>query len=71
MGKSFSLKSSSNDPSPAPFKFIGSTEPFFVSILGFDGVLTRSFLPVELVKFKLYDKTIYQLVHLYDKHQFL
>lgn len=37
MGKSFSLKSSSNDPSPAPFKFIGSTEPFFVSILGFDG----------------------------------
>lgn len=32
MGKSFSLKSSSNDPSPAPTKFKTSKEVFFTAI---------------------------------------
>nr|DAH12305.1 MAG TPA: hypothetical protein [Caudoviricetes sp.] len=47
MGKSFSLKSSSNDPSPAPFKFIGSTEPFFIfapTTLCINKIVTMSLL---------------------------
>lgn len=48
MGKSFSLKSSSNDPLSAPFKFIGSAEPFFIFALFILHVLikiwTMSFL---------------------------